>query len=214
VFALAGPAAAGTPGESCLAIADPTERLACFDREIGAAARGPADQAQSPRPLPVSQAAPVAASTAAPALSLLDAAWGFAPDSRKAYVRLHQPNYLLFARYTDDVNNAPYQPLFDAFAEEGEFDDVEAKFQLSFKGRLLTTDDRRWGLWFAYTQQSQWQLYSEDISRPFRELPAGRRAGQLPLERAQFRLHAPVQWTRGPDLAQLGPAVRRGGHRA
>ena len=101
--------------------------------------------------------------------SLLDAAWGFAPDSRKAYVRLYQPNYLLFARYTDDVNNAPYEPLFDAFAEDGDFEDIEAKFQLSFKGRLLTSDDRRWGLWFAYTQQSQWQVYAEDISRPFRE---------------------------------------------
>ena len=169
VFAFAGSADAGTPGESCLVIADATERLACFDREIGAAARGPADQAQSPQPSPVSQAAPVAAPTAAPALSLLDAAWGFAPDSRKAYVRLYQPNYLLFARYTDDVNEAPYDPLFDAFDEEGDFEDIEAKFQLSFKGRLITSEDRRWGLWFAYTQQSQWQLYSEDISRPFRE---------------------------------------------
>ena len=169
VFAFAGSADAGTPGEFCLVIADPTERLACFDREIGAAARDPADQAQSPQPSPVSQAAPFAAPTAAPALSLLDAAWGFAPDSRKAYVRLYQPNYLLFARYTDDVNTAPYDPLFDAFDEEGDFEDVEAKFQLSFKGRLVTSEDRRWGLWFAYTQQSQWQLYSEDISRPFRE---------------------------------------------
>ena len=169
VSVIAGSAVAGTPGESCLAIADPTERLACFDREIGVAARGPADQAQSPQPLPVTQAAPVEAPSAASTPSLLDAAWGFAPDSRKAYVRLYQPNYLLFARYTDDVNTAPYEPLFDAFAEDGDFEDVEAKFQLSFKGRLLTTEDRRWGLWFAYTQQSQWQLYSEDISRPFRE---------------------------------------------
>jgi phospholipase A1 len=167
VFAFAGPADAGTPGESCLVIADPTERLACFDREIGAAARGPADRAQSPQPSPVSQAAPVAAPTEA--RSLLDAAWGFAPDSRKAYVRLYQPNYLLFARYTDDVNTAPYEPLFDAFAEDGDFEDIEAKFQLSFKGRLLTSDDRRWGLWFAYTQQSQWQVYAGDISSPFRE---------------------------------------------
>ena len=169
VFAVAGPAVAGTPGESCLAISDAAERLACFDREIGGAVRGHADQAKPPLPQATSQAAPQAAPPAAPAPSLLDAAWGFAADSRKAYVRLYQPNYLLFARYTDDVNNAPYQPLFDAFAEEGEFDDLEAKFQLSFKGRLVTTDDRRWGLWFAYTQQSQWQVYSEDISRPFRE---------------------------------------------
>ncbi|HSW34012.1 MAG TPA: phospholipase A, partial [Steroidobacteraceae bacterium] len=169
VFAAAVPAVAGTPGESCVAIADDAERLACFDREIGSMARGPAGQAKSPLAHSADQGVPAVAPSAAPAPSLLDAAWGFAPDAREAYVRLYQPNYLLFARYTDDVNNAPYQPLFDAFAEEGDFDAVEAKFQLSFKGRLLTTDDRRWGLWFAYTQQSQWQLYSEDISRPFRE---------------------------------------------
>jgi phospholipase A1 len=169
VAVIAGPAIAATPGESCLAISDAAERLACFDREIGGAVRGHADEAEPPLPQATSRAAPQAAPPAAPAPSLLDAAWGFAPDSRKAYVRLYQPNYLLFARYTDDVNEAPYDPLFDAFDEDGDFENVEAKFQLSFKGRLLTTDDRRWGLWFAYTQQSQWQLYSEDISRPFRE---------------------------------------------
>jgi len=159
---------AETPGAHCLEIADAAERLACFDVAIGAAVHGGSAAA------PPAPAASVPAATAAvPATprpaSLIDTAWGFLPDSRRAYVRLHQPNYLLLGRYTTDVNTAPYQPLFDAFAEEGEFEDVEAKFQLSFKGRLLTTDDRRWGLWFAYTQQSQWQLYSPDISRPFRE---------------------------------------------
>ena len=117
------------------------------------------------RPEPAAEAVPV---TPRPA-SLIDTAWGFLPDSRQAYVRLHQPNYLLLGRYTTDVNTEPYEPLFDAFYEDDDLENAEAKFQLSFKGRLATTDDRRWGLWFAYTQQSQWQLYSPDISRPFRE---------------------------------------------
>jgi phospholipase A1/A2 len=123
-------------------------------------------------PPPAAAASVPAATTAAlapPTQSMIDTTWGFLPDSKPAYLRLHQPNYLLLGRYTTDVNTAPYQPLFDAFDEESDFEDVEAKFQLSMKGRLLTTDDHRWGLWFAYTQQSQWQLYSPDISRPFRE---------------------------------------------
>jgi phospholipase A1 len=85
-------------------------------------------------------------------------------------VRLHKPSYLLLARYSDDVNRAPYEPLFEAFGDEDQdFKNVEAKFQVSFKGRLATSEDRRWGLWFAYTQQSQWQVYAADISSPFRE---------------------------------------------
>ena len=160
-------ARAETPGARCLEIADAVERLACFDVAIGAAVHGRSAATSQP-PAATVPAAAAAAVTPRPA-SLIDTAWGFLPDSRRAYVRLHQPNYLLLGRYTTDANTEPYQPLFDAFDEEGDFDDVEAKFQLSVKGRLLATDDNRWGLWFSYTQQSQWQLYSPDISRPFRE---------------------------------------------
>jgi phospholipase A1 len=167
-----GGAAAAVPGAECLAIPDESARLACFDRAVGEAAGKAAASEAHARPSPAASAAPTPATGAAaePARpSLIDAAWGFLPESRKAYVRLHQPNYLLFARYTSDVNREPYEPLFDAFAEDYDFEDVEAKFQLSFKGRLATTEDRRWGLWFAYTQQSQWQVYAGDISSPFRE---------------------------------------------
>ena len=163
--AMLGPcvAWAETPGARCLEIADAVERLACFD----AAMQG--STAATPPP-PAAAAPAVAAVPPKPRpASLIDTAWGFLPDSRSSYVRLHQPNYLLLGRYTTDVNTAPYEPLFDAFYDGNDLENIEAKFQLSFKGRLATTDDRRWGLWFAYTQQSQWQLYSPDISRPFRE---------------------------------------------
>jgi phospholipase A1 len=164
-------ARAETPGAPCLEIADATERLACFDRAISAAVHGGTAAVSPPpaAPAPAAEGVPVAPRPASLPASLIDATWGFLPDSKRAYVRLHQPNYILLGRYTTDVNTKPYQPLFDAFGEEGDFKNVEAKFQLSVKGRLLTSDDRRWGLWFAYTQQNQWQLYSPDISRPFRE---------------------------------------------
>jgi len=166
---VAGPcvAWAETPGARCLEIADAVERLACFDVAIGAAVHGGA--ATTPTPAATTVPAEAAAAVTPRPASLIDTAWGFLPDSRPAYVRLHQPNYLLLGRYTTDVNTAPYQPLFEAFDDEADFENVEAKFQLSVKGRLLSTDDRRWGLWFSYTQQSQWQLYSPEISRPFRE---------------------------------------------
>jgi phospholipase A1 len=169
--------AAATPGAQCLEIADPAGRLACFDQAIGEAARdevksqpvGAAPEPPGEAPA-AGAAAPPGSTEPAPAASLIDRTWGFLPESQRAYLRLHQPNYLLFARYTSDVNRKPYEPLFEAFEDDDyDFEDIEAKFQLSFKGRLLTTDDRRWGLWFAYTQQSQWQLYAGDISRPFRE---------------------------------------------
>lgn len=169
-------AAATVPGAECLAIPDEAARLACFDRVVGEAARA-AGNAEAAGEAPASQSQTAAAAPApdragqpaAPRPSLLDTAWGFRPDSRKAYVRLHEPNYLLFARYTSDVNRDPYEPLFDAFAQDYDFENVEAKFQLSVKGRLATTEDRRWGLWFAYTQQNHWQVYAGDISSPFRE---------------------------------------------
>jgi len=154
-------AAAAVPGTECLSIPEESARLACFDRAVGDAARA-AGQVDAAGEVPVG-------APETPRPSLLDSAWGFLPDSRKAYVRLHEPNYLLFARYTNDVNREPYEPLFDAFAEDYDFENVEAKFQVSVKGRLATTEDRRWGLWFAYTQQNQWQVYAGDISSPFRE---------------------------------------------
>ena len=51
---------------------------------------------------------------------------------------------------------------------------AEARLQLSVRtkvaGNLLTQGDptRRDSLWFGYTQQSYWQVFSGDISRPFR----------------------------------------------
>ena len=105
--------------------------------------------------------------------SMFDKAWAFDPSSPRYDISLYAPNYFLFGRYTTDLNTAPFDPLVDGgvFEPGTELDATEAAFQFSFKFRLWTTDDRRWGAWAAYTQQSQWQLYNDsgNASRPFRE---------------------------------------------
>ena len=167
-FAQAGTAALA----DCHGIASDSERLACYDRASGrGAAARPAAAAPAVIP-PKETATPLAnaaAARAAPA-SMIDAAWDFDPASPRYDIRFYKENYFLVGRYTSDVNTAPFGPLYEVIGVPPEnVNNTEAKFQLSFKGRLWTTDDRRVGLWAAYTQQNQWQLYNGDASRPFRE---------------------------------------------
>jgi phospholipase A1/A2 len=167
----------------CATIAADPDRLACYDRAAGRVARVPATSGTDP--VRSAQAAPMKAPTAPAAkpeasgsstildpapMSMIDAAWGFAPDSERYTLSLYRPNYLKLARYSSRPNEAPFDTLFDAQDNpEAEMDSTEAEFQISFKARLWTTDDRRFGVWGAYTQTSQWQVYNEDLSRPFRE---------------------------------------------
>lgn len=167
VFAQTAPAAIA----DCAAIAADLDRLACYDRAAGRAPAPPsADKPPASETPPALAAKPPPATGAlrAPA-SLIDAAWGFEPDSTRYVIDFYNQNYLLVARHTDHVNTAPFQPLFQAAGQQENLDNTEAKFQLSAKLRLWTTEDRRWGVWAAYTQQNQWQVYNGDVSRPFRE---------------------------------------------
>jgi phospholipase A1 len=169
----AGVVQAQTPPASladCHGIAGHMERLACYDAVSGRAAATPkppdAGQAATPPVPPTTIAQPIAPH---PEVSMIDAAWNFDPSSPRYDIRYYNSNYFLLGRYTDRVNTAPYVPIFEAAGEPVNLNHTEAKFQLSFKGRLWTTDDRRFGVWLAYTQQNQWQVYNGDISRPFRE---------------------------------------------
>ena len=175
----------------CSAIAADSERLACYDRASGRA-RTAAPAAVDAKPAPAKPAvaaatvpayghpqsgvfpqpdAPPAGATAARRPeSLIDATWGFDPDSPRYLINSHNQNYLLVARTTSRANTTPFVPLFQALGEPiPDGDKTEAKFQISAKARVWTTDDRRWGLWAAYTQQSQWQVYNSEVSKPFRD---------------------------------------------
>ena len=84
-------------------------------------------------------------------------------------IRPHNPNYVLPLFYTVDPNLSPNSPSREA--ENFTANDIrntELKFQLSLKTKVAQDlFDTNADLWFGYTQQSHWQVYNEDNSRPF-----------------------------------------------
>jgi len=104
-------------------------------------------------------------------LSYLSRHWELDPRARQGtfLFRPHRPNYVLPGRYSSDPNNQPSSPTRGA-APDVTYDRMESKFQLSFKMKVAEgLTSRHVDLWFAYTQQSNWQVYNGAISRPFRE---------------------------------------------
>ena len=179
MHALAAAQVAPAALAECAATDGDKARLDCFDRVTGRAAQPASapkqDAAATPAPSPSAGAANVvvAAPPAAGSKTMYDQAWSFDPGSDAYLVSFYAPNYFLAGRYTNDVNTAPFDPLVGGglLAPGTELDSTEAAFQLSFKFRLWASEDRRWGAWAAYSQQSQWQLYNDtgNASRPFRE---------------------------------------------
>jgi phospholipase A1 len=105
--------------------------------------------------------------------SLLDSRWELAKDSKLGVFQMrgYKPVYLLPAFWTSSNNERPSSPNpNNTVTEAQDLQDVEAKFQLSFKTKFaenLFGDNG--DLWGAYTQSSRWQVYNSDQSRPFRE---------------------------------------------
>jgi phospholipase A1/A2 len=62
------------------------------------------------------------------------------------------------------------QPAADIEYPVQNVDNHEVKYQLSLKSKLWQDVlGQKMDLWFAYTQQSYWQLYNVKESAPFRE---------------------------------------------
>ncbi|MEL0067129.1 MAG: phospholipase A [Gammaproteobacteria bacterium] len=80
----------------------------------------------------------------------------------------HKMNYILPVSFTDRIHLEPYIQNTDW---SDELVETETKLQLSFKVPLNTSDifvkDDR--LFFGFTLKSWWQVYSDNISKPFRE---------------------------------------------
>ena len=81
----------------------------------------------------------------------------------------HRHNYILPVAYTSALNEAVYRegevPLRDGLVP------TEVKFQISLKSQINERDLRFEddALWFGLTLEAWWQLYSTDLSSPFRE---------------------------------------------
>ena len=79
----------------------------------------------------------------------------------------YKPVYILPGRWTSDPN----ENSFSGNVSPDNYDNIEAKFQLSFKTKVM--QGIFWGhsdLWIAYTQVAHWQIYNSNLSRPFREV--------------------------------------------
>jgi len=167
---LAGSAAAAAQTlEACKAIAGNAERLACYDALAGVSAQA----APQPAASPATDLAPAMPGLAGQRDSLLGTAWEL-DDSRRGHIlriRPYKPVYILPYFHATSPNRQPGSP--SAGHSSPLIDDLganEAKFQISFKTKLMEDVLGANGdLWFGYTQSSRWQVYTEGLSRPFRE---------------------------------------------
>jgi len=169
--------------EACAQLRGDVERLACFDRlaapQVRGALQAPASAASAaataaaaPAPAEVDPAAVKARAEPKPGeASYLDEFWELGPERKRGVFNFigFRPNYFLPLHVTSRYNRQPATPAAGHAGELPDYRNPEAKLQISVRtklaeGLVLPGAD----LWFTYTQQSLWQLYSGSISRPFR----------------------------------------------
>jgi len=110
-----------------------------------------------------------------PAASPLSRIWELEPasDCGTFGLRGYRPISLAIIG-SDSVNTAPSSPAAGHTASFQPYTTSETRINLSVRTKiaqgLLTGGDpnRLDSLWFAYSQQSYWQLFNADLSRPFR----------------------------------------------
>jgi len=168
--------------QTCRALsADKEARLRCFDT-WAAQADEPPDRSDtaaltSTTPLQViTMAAPEAHNCKNPRFSELSRYWELeaGSDCGTFGIRGYRPISLSWIG-SDSVNELPDSPTPGHTASTAtSFKTTEMRIGLSVRTKiaqgLLTQREafKRDSLWFAYSQQSNWQLFSGDLSRPFR----------------------------------------------
>ncbi|HEX5639858.1 MAG TPA: phospholipase A [Burkholderiaceae bacterium] len=176
---IAGAATAGTAEDlaRCRDIVDANERLRCYDALARTVLPPPATSpSEPPKPAPLDRDDPRAAlvptGRTGDGRSLLSQRWELDREDKYGAFQFtyYRPNYILPALWSTDVNRMPESPTRAALPLEIPYQPTEGAFQLSFKIKMAeevfgTGSD----IWIGYTQQSYWQVYNDELSRPFRE---------------------------------------------
>jgi phospholipase A1 len=160
----------------CRDIVEANERLRCYDALARAVSPPPATTlAEPPAPRPLerddARTALVPTGKTDEGRSLLSQRWELDREDKYGLFQFtyYRPNYILPALWSTDVNRRPESPTRGPVPLEIPYQNTEGAFQLSFKIKMV---EEVWGssdIWIGYTQQSYWQVYNDDLSRPFRE---------------------------------------------
>ncbi|HZV92026.1 MAG TPA: phospholipase A [Caldimonas sp.] len=161
----------------CAGLRVDAERLACYDKAVApqlrAARTATAPGAAASEPAAVAAIDAERRGHASPddKGDFLDEFWELSPKRKRGTFNFtgYQPSYFFPVHVTSGLNRHPDSPAGGHAGQLPDYRNVEAKLQISIRTKLaedvgLPDAD----LWFAYTQQSLWQLYSAGISRPFR----------------------------------------------
>lgn len=157
---------------TCLFLEDDQLRLRCFDDATGRSKvvkDGSAPEAAAA----IDGGLLLHKSAENTTLSWLDRRWELSPSSKRGTfaIRSYQPTYVLPVYHNSSPNTQPVSPNpANSVSKSENLDSNEMKFQLSLKTKVVEDMFGDNGdLWFGYTQSSRWQIYNEEISRPFRE---------------------------------------------
>lgn len=107
-------------------------------------------------------------------LKSLSTLWDLDKDTRRGNFKFtsYKPVYVTAGRWSNNPNTLPQSenPLYSSTVPKA-FNNYEAKFQLSFKTKVIQSLFFGKGdVWVGYTQKAHWQIYNTEISRAFREL--------------------------------------------
>lgn len=166
--------------EACLTINDDAARLACYDRRFGrsvepspdAAIPGtPAAEAEHRRDPSDARVAAAGLAEARQAPTPLSQFWELEKADKRGTFRVltYRPNFILPVIVSDRINHRPDTPTHEAPTTLPDYRHLEAMVQVSLRVKLaeellLPGAD----LWFGYTHRAQWQVWTGEASRPFR----------------------------------------------